>query len=155
MNETQHIGQLIEPNPISFSFGAPGWYILLALVVLIFAIIALIFFLRHKKRKYRRQAIQQLQEMNESELSSTLFLSKTMSTIKQVAITTYGRDNLVAIKGIDFINLLKKRNKNKAIYSEEIEKLFYNGLYQNQDLSPSIKAKTIEESINWINQHHV
>ena len=155
MNEDQQIGLLIEPNPIAFSFGAPGWYILLAIFVLILAIIALVLYLRHKKRRYRRQASFQLQKIKESELSSTQFLSQIMSTIKQVAITSYGRESLVHLSGIKFLDLLKKRNKDKAIFPEDIEGLFSKGMYQNTELSATNRERIIKESINWINQHHV
>ncbi len=155
MNENQQIGHLIEPNPITFSFGAPGWYILLAIVFVILAIIGLLLFLRHKKRKYRRQAILQLQEFKVSNHSSTAFLTHTMATIKQVAITSYERENLVHLSGVKFLDLLKKRNKNKTVFSEDIEALYSKGLYQNTELSKENQDKIIKESINWINNHHV
>lgn len=157
MNEEQQIGSLIEPSPIAFSFGAPGWYILLALVFVILGIIALIVYLIHKKRKYRRQAILQLEHLNSSTYSSTTFLAQTMETIKQVAITTYGREGLIHLNGIQFLDLLQEKNKGKTVFSEEIQKLFLNGLYQskNFELTTENKNRLIKESITWIDKHHV
>lgn len=157
MNEEQQIGQLIEPSPIAFSFGAPGWYILLALIFVILGIIALIVFLKHRKRKYRRHAILQLEQLNNSTYSSTTFLAQTMKTIKRVAITTYGREGLIHLNGIQFLDLLQEKNKGETVFSKEIQKLFLNGLYQskNFEFTTENKNRLIKESITWIDKHHV
>jgi len=156
MNEEQQIGSLIEPKPIAFNFGAPGWYILLTFIFVVFGIIALIAYLKHRKRKYRRQAILQLQNLNTSTIASTTFLAQTMETIKQVAITTYGREGLIQVNGFQFLDLLKKKNKVKAVFSEEIQKLFLKGLYsKNLEISTENKNKLKKESITWIDKHHV
>lgn len=157
MNEDQQIGQLIEPSPIAFSFGAPGWYILLALFFVLLGIIALIFYLKHKKRKYRRQAILHLQELNNSTNSSTTFLAQTMETLKRVAITTYGREGLIHLNGIQFLDLLQEKNKGEAIFSKDIQKLFLSGLYQskNFEFTTENRNRLTKECITWIDKHHV
>ena len=47
--QTTEIGNLIEPDPIGFAFGAPGWYMLGALALLL-----LIIYTTHAIRKYRK-----------------------------------------------------------------------------------------------------
>ena len=157
MNEEQQIGSLIEPSPIAFSFGAPGWYMLLALIFIILGIMALIVYLKHRKRKYRRQAIVQLEQLNSSTYSSTTFLAQTMETIKRVAITTYGREGLIHLNGIQFLDLLQEKNKGEAVFSKEIQKLFLSGLYQSQNIefTTENKNRLIKECITWIDKHHV
>jgi hypothetical protein len=56
----EQYGQLIEPSPVSFTFGAPGWYVLAVLLLLTFLGFAWFLFRRYKKELYRRQAVKEL-----------------------------------------------------------------------------------------------
>ena len=96
----EQYGTLIEPAPVPFHFGAPGWYVTGGLLLLLMATAAF-FFIRHYRRNlYRRQALQWLRT-KEEELqhtgSLTMLVYETNMLLKRIAISRYGR---TAIAGI-------------------------------------------------------
>ena len=65
MEEYQNIdiGKIVEPEPIGFSFDAPGWGILLGLVVFVLILIAVKYMLHYRKNKYRRIATSKIEDL--------------------------------------------------------------------------------------------
>ncbi len=56
----EQYGTLIEPTPVPFHFGAPGWYVAGGLLLLLMATAAFFFIRHYRKNLYRRQALQWL-----------------------------------------------------------------------------------------------
>ena len=151
------IGELIEPSPVSFSFNAPGWYLLLMLFALLLLIAGIRQIIRYRKNKYRREAIALLQTMAQSHSPNAHKLFKTLEILKRVAIISYGREEQAALNGHSWLAFLGRKNKDKAVFSPDIEEVVLYAVYRGSHikLSPVDMDLLHEESITWIKSHHV
>ena len=154
--ENNSIGELMEPDAIGFSFGAPGWNILLLLFLAVLFGIALWKLYQYKKNKYRRLAINELNSINKGQNEASYIILNTISILKRVAITAYGRNNIASINGSRFLEFMQTKTR-IAIFTNEVEKIFTKHLYEGS--KTHVAADKLEllhqQSMNWINQHHV
>ena len=51
-------GNIIEPDPVAFSFAAPGWAMLVIAMVVIMIITVAVWLYRYHKNEYRRNEYQ-------------------------------------------------------------------------------------------------
>ncbi len=158
MNEldTNTIGELMEPDPIGFSFAAPGWTMLFVLFLLALAMFALWKLYKYNKNKYRRLALAEISAMDIGQEHCSVIIYNTLSLLKRVAITAYGRDNLASIQGLQFLQFLQAKIENPG-FSEESEKIFTKHIYEGNQANVSLEQLELLqiESINWIKMHHV
>ncbi len=102
---------LYEPEPVAFSFDTPAWY-----VVFMLLLIAFIFGLRkwykgYRSKEYRRTAIKKLEGIQLTESTESTTLNTIQITLKQVAISTYGRPRVAALFGLDWLQFLEKTGR--------------------------------------------
>lgn len=153
----EQYGTLIEPTPITFSFGAPGWYVAGGLLLLLMVTVAF-FFIRHYRRNlYRRQALQWLRS-KEEELqhtgSLTMLVYETNMLLKRIAISRYGRTAIAGSRGTQWTSLLNNTMKQNLFDSKD-ELLLQQQLYRSKgDILPDEAAGFIARSKKWIQQHH-
>lgn len=159
MNESYNhtIGQLIEPEPIGFNFGAPGWIILGIILLIGIFIYGIIRFIRHQRNKYRREALTQIEVVRKSGLELPVQLYKAAETIKNVALISYGRKQQAELYGQAWLEFLKEKNKGNKIFSAQVEPLYIQSLYKGKlaDITKSDLESFFDESINWIKTHYV
>lgn len=155
--EVDTIGTLMEPDPVRFSFLAPGWGYLLLLLLLVLAVYGLLIYLRYQKNRYRREAIRLINSISESEEPGHLRLYQVAETVKRVSIQTYGRTGLAEVNGKEWMEFLDARSKGRSVFSEDSRKVFSEDLYRGESagLSASDLKELIKESITWIKVHHV
>ena len=154
---SNEIGALIEPDPIAFSFGAPGWYVLLGMVLLLLLIVAIIRYRTYRKNAYRRSAISLLTQLFEGAEEPSKKLFGIAELIKRVSITSYGRNTIVDLSWNDWITFMENKSKGKAAFSSSSIELLSNGLYQGDRLvcAEEDLRRLMNESITWIKQHRV
>ena len=161
MNEdvinSNEIGTLIEPDPIAFSFGAPGWYVLLGVVLMLLLIVAFIRYRTYRKNAYRRSAISLLTQLLEATEEPSKKLFGMAELIKRVSITSYGRNAIVDLSWNDWFTFVENKNKGNAAFSTSSIELLSNGLYQGDRLvcAEEDLRRLMNESITWIKQHRV
>lgn len=155
--EAEVIGTLMEPDPIGFSFLAPGWGYLLMLLFLAGAILGLISYLKYLKNRYRRDAIRLLLSISASEDSVDQGIFRIAETVKRVSMQSYGRIELASLNGEAWMAFLETKNEGKSFFSENSQKLFCEQLYKGRSSGPSDAAmkELINDSINWIKLHRV
>ncbi len=159
MNDTETftIGTLMEPDPIRFSFGAPGWFILLGVGLILLLVYGLIAYLRYKRNRYRRNAIGILSAMDLSGREVSASITRIAEVLKRVAMTSYGRTETAALSGQAWLNYLDQRNKGVFVLSVDSRKLIAEHLYRSPP--DGISVNELEEfrstTIQWINKHHV
>lgn len=155
--ETAAIGALMEPDPIRFSFGAPGWFMLLGVGLIALLIYALIVYLRYRKRRYRREAVRLLENLEISKCTPPNFVTRIAEILKRVSMISYGRSETAALCGQEWITYLDQRNNGIRVLSENARKLLTGYLYNNQ--SVEVSENELEElrtkTIQWINKHRV
>lgn len=154
--QTTEIGNLIEPEPISFTFGAPGWYVLAAVALLLLIIYAIHAIRKYRKDKYRRVALQTLYSLNNSQLTADQYIFSILEVLKRVSLTSFGRSDLVSLNGLKWVRFLDQRN-GKPVFSEKSIEIVAVGLYQGKKvrLVNEELQNFYNESVKWIKEHRV
>lgn len=156
-NQTSAIGTLMEPDPIRFSFGAPGWFILLGVGLTVLLIYALFVYLRYRKRRYRRDAVRVLENLELSIHTAPSFVTRIAEVLKRVSMISYGRSETAALNGQEWISYLDQRNNGILVLSANARNLLTGYLYQNR--SAEVSENELEElrtkTIQWIHKHRV
>lgn len=152
--QNNQIGQLIEPEPIIFTFGAPGWYLLLGFFLLFIIIFIIIKFIRFRKNAYRREGISQLQYLLTSSSDHSAIFYKIILILKRVSITTYSREKIGYLNGEEWIRFIMDQNK-KIKFSQDLTYIIIQGIYQTKGLKEVNTKDIIEESIQLIKKKYV
>jgi hypothetical protein len=157
MNETtinNSIGQLIEPEPIGYSFNTPGWYFVLGLLILTALVIALLQYRKHKKNAYRREAVSQIEALIQQKNENLVFEINTL--LKTKAMHIFGRKKVAALYGSDWFTFLQSKLKTTTNVPrknfEEYSKAIYNSDYK---LNEQRVNEFVEFTIIWIRNHRV
>ncbi len=148
-------GKLIEPSPVPFSFGAPGWYVLGVLCLLVVLCLEWLLWRHPVPHKYRKYALLWLTE-KEAELSSnsnyTALVFETTMLIKRVAMRKYGRHNIAGKRNNDFIEYINSTWRARA-FDEKDEVLFSNNIYSNKNITRDEARSFVSKAKQWIRQH--
>ncbi|HEY9017956.1 DUF4381 domain-containing protein [Thiomicrospira sp.] len=138
---------------------AIGWWPLassvwISLISLLGLVVALVWYFRqrHKQRLYRRLAKQELQQINQ--FDDQTFLIQINQLLKQVAITTYGRQTCAHLDQQAWLDFLQ--SKAQFIKMPKAFELI-NQRYQMQRpaLSKQDKAQIQRYAQRWISGHHL
>ena len=156
-NQTKPIGNIIEPEPVLFTFDAPGWTILLVMLLLALILIGVWKYIQYRKNAYRREAIQTLEKTFNINTPAHQLLFQLSTILKQVSIASYGREEVAALYGEQWLSFLEEKNRNSPLFPPGIRSLFVAGLYQgNQVNIDNQKLQEIRKhSVSWIKNHHV
>ena len=154
--QTTEIGNLIEPDPIGFAFGAPGWYMLGALALLLLIIYTTHAIRKYRKDKYRRAALKTLQSLNNAGLTTDQYVFRILEVLKRVSLTSFGRSDLAPLNGLKWVHFLDQRN-GKPVFSKKSMEIVTIGLYQGKKvrLGKEESQRFYDESIKWIKEHRV
>lgn len=99
------------PQPIFWWPLAPGWYVLMALVIIIVVLTAIYILKRYQKQAIKRVALQQLSDLEQRYQGQTpkqqiaMELSK---LLRQVALAYYPRQQVAHLQGQAWISFLDK-----------------------------------------------
>ena len=147
------LGPLYEPAPVPFHFETPGWYVLGGTLLLIMLVLLVKWIKNYLHNAYRRSAIdlirtieQQFVQQSEIDCFTEVFV-----ILKQVAITTYGRNTVANLHGSAWLEFLDSKIKHPvfAPLNVEINNILYRNHLENKE-----EAKTLFElSKKWIKHH--
>lgn len=104
------------PPPVSAWPPAPGWWILGGLVLLLL-LAAIWLWQRHRRRAYRREALQQLKQLRmaaNSDQDGSSILASLSILLRRVAISRYGREEVAALQGDDWLAFLDRTGRTTA-----------------------------------------
>lgn len=151
------IGELIEPNPVSFSLLTPGWFFICLLFIILLIYIAARQYFKYQRNKYRREAILLINTIMQSDEKESTKLFKTAETIKRVAFISYDREEQAMLHGLNWLNFLAEKQKNKDFFSPEVKQLLSHSLYRGSQIDKRANNLTLlkNECINWIKKHDV
>ncbi len=147
------LGPLYEPDPVSFSFDEPGWYMLFGITA---ALVLFLFYkwIRHYlKNGYRRQAIDLLKQV-ETKLqkkADAAGVNDVMIILKHVALTTYSRDEVSALQGLEWLSFLDQKGKKTAFRGHQ--EMIFSALYKDELTSPEQVPDLIHNAKRWIHEH--
>lgn len=112
MNPQDPLAQLHplrEPELIGWWPLAPGWWVLIALLLLVLAATAYWLWRRYQRRAYRRQAERQLAALlstYQDDADSKAFVARVNSLLKATALVAYPRRTVAAVSGEQWLALL-------------------------------------------------
>ncbi|MGC3946512.1 MAG: DUF4381 domain-containing protein [Chryseolinea sp.] len=148
------IGTLIEPQPVQFSWGAPGWYVLAGLV-LVFVLVIVAMIVRHyRKNKYRREALLWLasreREINKQHPDQIVYDATML--MKRIAISRYGREH-AAIREGEWITFLNNACKS-PLFSDTDSAWLTQALYASgSDIASTDVQNYLNKTKVWIKRH--
>lgn len=150
------IGELMEPSPIGFNFGAPGWTLLLIILLLALMAYGIWKIYQYRKNKYRRIALKELNAIQIGQTKASEVIINIITLLKRVALTAYGREQVAEKNGEAFLNFLQQQSKEQTL-TDTNKAMFTTYLYEGDkvDVSSDQLELLRFESINWIKQHHV
>lgn len=156
-NQTTDIGTIIEPEPIGFSFDAPGWAILAGILLIILLVVAIKRYINYRNNLYRREAESSLNQLAAENLPKVQLIYKINELLKRVAIISYGRESVASLYGEPWLNFLEEKVSQKPVFPNEVRRIFSSELYRGS--RAKVDENELEEmknsSINWIKKHHV
>jgi hypothetical protein len=148
-------GQLIEPSPVTFSFGAPGWYVLGIVLILLLLFIAWLLYRDYKRNLYRRYAIKELTSAQMQYAATGLqanILYETNMLLKRIAMARYGRNETAGLRGTKWISFLN-RSSGKELFTENDTGLLSEQLYMTNPPQKRSTDDFVEKAKQWIKKH--
>jgi len=150
------VGKLIEPAPVPFSFGAPGWYVVgaLALALLIFCIYLLV--MHYKSNRYRRNALQFLANTEDKFSTRQAFgelIYETHMLIKRIAMSRYGRKKVSSLRGDEWISFINTTWREKAFDNSDDELLTQTIYKPLVPVSAGQATAFTRKARRWIKKH--
>lgn len=121
------LASLYEPEPIGFSFAAPGWYGLGILLILVLVYLLSKFIMSYRRKAYRRAAVKTLNSLGREELADRDKIKEILLVLKLVAIKTYGREKVASLFGREWLKFLEDTGKtsNFTAFEPVISEMVY------------------------------
>jgi len=130
---------------------APGWWLMLGLLIVILAALIYLLHSRYQRNAYRRRALLQLQALQiqlQSDGDSRVFVTQTNALLKSVAIYAYPRADVAAQHGEAWRLLLNR----SLPASEQLQSNFDNAMYQ-KDYPQIDVAHLYRAAQHWMKSH--
>jgi hypothetical protein len=152
----QQVGKLIEPPPVAFNFGAPGWYVLGGLFLVLIVLLTWLLVKYFKSNLYRKHALQFLNNTEQKllpEKEFDLIVYQTQMLIKRVAMARYGRQNVSGLRGSQWTAFINTTWREKSFDDKDEELLNQNFYQPKQNISADEATNFVEKSRRWIKKH--
>lgn len=147
-NENLQLTPIQEPAPIPFSFETIGWKILLIFILLLLIFSTFKWIQHYKKNAYRRIAIKHLLTIkNESDTS----INESAILLKSIAITAYGRKEVAALYGNEWLQFLESTGKN-TLFTKYADSLLAIQ-NSNQNIDVTTQKEILSLTKKWIQTH--
>jgi hypothetical protein len=151
--EPVDIGTLYEPESVPFSFEAPGWYFVFALVAAVLTFAFIRWYKNYQRNSYRREALKNLDiiEKHFDSQSDDQCLTDVMVLLKLVAIKAYGRKPVANLYGDQWLQFLESKGKQTAFtnYGNTI----LNAVYGTNEAGIDETKEIMSLSRKWIRSH--
>ena len=120
------------PLPVGFWPLAPGWWIVSAVVLMILAF-ALFLFYKHRRPTALKEALAKLEVyLGDAELSPRARNQGISLLLRQLAISTEGRDEIAGLSGSAWIAWLEKKLADQGL-SDGMKRFIEQGAYSRQN----------------------
>jgi hypothetical protein len=149
------IGTLIEPQPVDFTWGAPGWYVIGSIVILLILILIVLLYRHYQKNKYRASAVLWLEQREAQMLARhpIALIYDAAILMKRLAVTRYGRTGVAGIQDKAWLSFLNQTCKRQLFDDRDFDWL-HNALYASQeDVQERDIRLFITKTKTWIKHH--
>ena len=147
------LGNVMEPEPIAFTFDTLGWKVLLALFVILCVYGLYRLYLKYRHNQYRRDAIAELEHvMSDSQLSEVAFITKYVFVLKRTALQSYPREQVASLKGDSWLQFLDNKVSDVTFhkYKQEVLDAVYKETFNSNNFN---KNDFHQMSLKWIKHH--
>lgn len=112
---------LVEPDPVTFTFDSPGWYVVGGILFILICWALVRGIKRYRKNKYRREALRSLSElMVEVPNNAEHLLFEIRVLLKRVAIYKFGRTKVASLSGLEWLQFLENTGRKTPFTDCEI-----------------------------------
>jgi uncharacterized protein DUF4381 len=149
------IGILIEPDPVKFTWGAPGWYVLGIAFLLLICIVIILVYRKYQKNRYRRAALSWLEEREGTMLAHQprQVIYDAAMLMKRIAITRYGRSHVASVREQEWITFLNKVCESQLFSAGDAKWLNRTLYVSGNSLRESEIKSFIDKTKKWIKNH--
>lgn len=147
-------GDLIEPDPVTFSFDAPGWKFLFLSLLLISLFLAYKKWLQFQQNRYRREALKQLRILEDHKGQENVqMVNDVMRLLKYTALRVFSRKEVAALHGGEWLAFLDS-TCDKSNFTD-LEQFILGEVYKkpSSDLDENKLQALLKESKIWIKGH--
>jgi hypothetical protein len=145
------VGDILEPEPLHFTFETIGWKVLAFLIIVIASVFLYKWLKLFRKNKYRREAIKKLQLIEVENSDSQSKINDINIILKQVAIVTFGREHVAELYGNDWFSFLDSKSKKSEFvkYSNN----FTDAIYSSKTFDDTTLRTIYKLAKTWIHEH--
>ena len=142
---------LRDPALVGWWPPAPGWWLLLGLILLLLIGLALFLWRRYRRNAYRRLALRQLQAIQvqyRQDGDSSRFITAVNALLKSVALVAYPRRDVASSSGEEWLEFLNGTLKP----AEQLQSGFVDVLYSPHSPGPDLE-EVQHSARSWIRRH--
>jgi len=143
--------QLMEPDPIGYSFSAPGWQLLAAVLLLLVLFMALKGVIRYRKNAYRRAALKRVRELQSRPAPHPVFALNRV--LKEVALEQFDRASVASLHGPDWLRFLANSAPGLAVPPELWQEHYMDSLYGWKPMNEADWGHQVDLATHWIKKH--
>lgn len=146
-----NLHDIMVPDAVGFFPLAPGWVIVLLLLLSLLFHFAVQASLSYKKSQYRRDALKELDMYNQESKENAI---ASLSLGKRVAIAAYGRESIAKLYDDSWWDFIENNSQGKVSKQtrEDIAKLLYDESYV---MNTVLQANIRKFVTLWIKTHKV
>lgn len=153
----EQFGDLIEPAPVPFSFQTPGWYTIEVLLLLLLLLGAYLLVRYRRRNRYRREALQWLNGRMQNLDTQQVYIQQLYEAdmlMKRIAMKVYGREQVAALQGNEWIAFLNRQQRRGELFSDTDSYLLTDILYKSPGAANAADtSRFISKTSNWIRYH--
>lgn len=151
LQNSDSFGDIIEQDPVSFSFDAPGWYLLIALIGLALIASWIILQLKHKRNAYRRRAISELRELSVTSFDYQLIIAVNQA-LRRIVLRWESRSKVASLQGSEWIGYLNSQCSS-ILFNEDSAGIIEKAVYQEAEIEKTEVDQFFESALLWISKH--
>jgi hypothetical protein len=145
-------GPLLEPDPVPFTFDAPGWFFLAGIFFISVVAYSIAWLKRYRQNAYRRAATKRIKALTRQSQSSTeITLNELMILLRNVAMQTYGRQTVASLSGKDWFSYLESKGSKTPF--TDFEMMIYASVYRGKPVEKKAIEEIVQLSKRWIKTH--
>jgi len=143
-----NLHDIIVPDPVGLFPLAPGWIVLLLLLLTLLFHFGWQKYLVYKKEQYRREALEALQTLKENSSANTLSL---LSLAKRTGIAAYGRESIATLYDESWWDFVQ--SESKAEVDAPLRSALEDFLYSEKPLDTKTFQSLFTVVETWIKTH--
>ena len=144
---------LREPAAIGWWPPAPGWWLLLALLLIALAALGWLWLRHHRRNAYRRQglaALVRIREQWQADQDHRRCLTETNALLKAVALQAYPQHDIAGISGRDWQGFLNRASAGQPRFEQRLLQAQYLREFDGEGLEQHLAL-----CAGWIQGHRV